>query len=196
MPPVCVERDAFDSAHGFWRLPGIPHALRSDSHQEHMDYRWARTRLHSSQVGTPAVMSLASMQFYFMQLSSKSWVHRGSWELAYLNHCIFHSMIAEQRFPPPGYAVALPMPSTEACQTHTIQCPYPTPDGVCQALEWKQWLHSLHDGQVIQPAVSWQGWWVLISVLNGGDRSGRSYDLQLRAPGDVTEKLDPMTLYL
>lgn len=196
MPPVCVEQDALNSAHGFWRLPGVPGALRSESLQEHMDYRWARTKLHSSQVGTPAVMLLASAQFYFMQLASKPWVHNGSWELMYLNQCIFHSIIAEQRFPPPGHAVALEMPTTGASQAHTIQCPYPSPDGACNPLEWRQWLHSLRDGEIIAPAVSWQGWWVLIAVMNGGDRSGRSYDLQLRAPGDLVENPEPSTVYL
>ena len=196
LPSVCVEDDALSSANGFWRLPGIPGALRSESNQEHMDYRWSRSKLHSSQVGTPAVMSMAGAQFYFMQLSSKSWVHLGSWELSYLNRCIFHSIIAEQRFPPPGDAVALEMPATEVSKTHTIQCPYPTPDGACNAMEWRQWLHSLHDGQIIAPAVSWQGWWVLIAMLNGGDRTGRSYDLQLRAPGDLVENPDSTIVYL
>ena len=55
---------------------------------------------------------------------------------------------------------------------------------------------ALQDGQVIVPAVSWQGWWTLLAVLNGADRSGREFDLQVRAPGDPVHPEEFGSIYL
>ena len=49
---------------------------------------------------------------------------------------------------------------------------------------------------MIVPAVDWQAWWVLIAVLNGADRSGRWYDLQVKTPQDTFENLEHTSVYI
>ena len=75
-------------------------------------------------------------------------------------------------------------------------CPYPSTSGAWDPVEWRSWLGTLQDGQVIVPTVSWQGWWTLLAVLNGADRSGREFDLQVRAPGDPVHPEEFGSIYL
>lgn len=193
-PTACVELDARASQHGFWRLPGVPTALRAESGEEHLDYRWASTKLHSAQFGTPLVMGVAGAQFAVRQLATQPWCYNSAWELEYLDTCIFHTPIIQQRFPPPGDAAVASRP---APATHrTTACPYPSADGAWSALDWTQWLSTLGAGQVVVPLVSWQAWWTLLSVLNGADRTDRDFDLQLRAARNDEQHWDPAAVYL
>ncbi|KAL4399127.1 hypothetical protein ACI68E_003500 [Malassezia pachydermatis] len=195
-PPLCVEQDALQGAYGFWRLSGIPAALRLESHHEHMDYRWSRAKLRSSQLGTPMVLGVAGVQFMFRQLSSSAWVYNSAWELTYLDDCIFQSPIVRTRFPPPGDHALSSADGYDTVANRTVECPYPNTEGTWAALDWKQWLSTLYAGQILVPTVSWQGWWTLVAVLNGADRSGRAFDLQLRAPGEPLSSLDHASVYL
>lgn len=195
--PYSVERDAVQGAFGFWRLSGIPGALRLESYAEHMDYRWARTRLESSQIGTPMVMSTSGTQFALLQLSHAPWVYNSAWELVYLDECILHSSIMRERFPPPGEAVAPALGGAALTQPErATACPYPSPHGAWNPQAWCEWLGTLREGKMIVPAVSWQGWWTLLAVLNGADHSGRDFDLQVRAPGDPVHPDELGSIYL
>lgn len=195
--PPSVAQDMLQGAHGFWRLDGIPDALRQpDTQQEHMDYRWARSRLESRQIGTPLVLATAAVQFCLKQLSSASWVYRSAWELDYLDGCILQSSIMRERFPPPGESPAPSLDPANATRDRHVPCPYPSTSGAWDPVEWRSWLGTLQDGQVIVPAVSWQGWWTLLAVLNGADRSGREFDLQVRAPGDPVHPEEFGSIYL
>lgn len=194
--PLSVEKDAISSQFGFWRLSGIPSALRLESNQEHMDYRWARVRLESSMIGTPLVMTTAGVQFFLMQLTSAPWVYHGAWELDYLDKCIFESTITRERFPPPGDSVVTPLSPSYSKRENRVECPYPSVRGAWSPDEWKKWLGGLREGHIITPTISWQGWWTLIAVLNGADHSGRPFDLQLRAPGDPVQPDEDGSIYL
>lgn len=194
-PSASLEADALNGWHGFWRLPGVPDALRDcRKNGEHLGYRWARTRLLSTQVGSSMVLSTASAQFILLQLSTKPWVFQSSWELGYLDDCVFQSNLVQTRFPPPGDSVAPPIGSNESHRC--IACPNPSPDGAWDALEWRVWLSTLQAGQVIVPAVSWQGWWTLLALLNGADRTDRPLDLQLRAQNEPAATLDQSSIYI
>ncbi|KAI3626637.1 hypothetical protein CBS14141_000638 [Malassezia furfur] len=200
VPSPCVEADAVHGAYGFHRLQGVPEALRvSPGGEEHGDYRWARTRLRPSHVQTPMGLSCASAQFVLQQLGTSRWVFERGWELEYLNKCIFDSNMFAERFPPPGdQAVRAerayrPKPGELDIG---IPCPYPSPSGAWSAMAWKSWLSTIKEGHVIVPAVDWQAWWVLIAVLNGADRSGRWYDLQVKTPQDTFENLEHTSVYI
>lgn len=133
------------------------------------------------------------------QLSSSRWVFESGWELEYLNKCIFDSTMIQERFPPPGDK-AVQQASTYKPQPGeldlSITCPYPSVSGAWDALSWKSWLSTIKEGHVIVPAVDWQAWWTLISVLNGADRSGRWYDLQVKTPDDTFEHLQHNSVYI
>ncbi|WFC94829.1 hypothetical protein MBRA1_001465 [Malassezia brasiliensis] len=200
VPSACVEADAVQGVYGFQRLGGVPEALRvAPGGEEHGDYRWARTRLRSSHVRTPIMLSCASAQFVLQQLATSRWVFERGWELEYLNKCIFDSTMFAERFPPPGDQVV------QAARAYRpkpgeldigIPCPYPSPSGAWSAAAWKSWLSTIKEGHVIVPAVDWQAWWVLIAVLNGADRSGRWYDLQVKTPQDTFENLEHTSVYI
>ena len=195
--PPSVEQDMLQGAHGFWRLDGIPDALRQpDTHQEHMDYRWARSKLESRQIGTPLVLATAAAQFCLIQLSSASWVYNSGWELDYLDRCILQSSIMRERFPPPGESTAPPLDPGNSTRDRHVPCPNPSTSGAWDPTEWRSWLGTLQEGHIIVPAVSWQGWWTLLAVLNGADHSGREFDLQVRAPGEPVQPEDYGSIYL
>ncbi|WFD08163.1 hypothetical protein MVES1_003534 [Malassezia vespertilionis] len=200
LPSACVEADALHSTHGFRRMAGIPAALRlGPTNEEHYDYRWSRIKLVSAQVETPLLQSSASLQFFTHQLSAAHWITENAWELQYLNQCIFQSTMIEERFPPPSSAVVRslnvykPQPGKPDL---SISCPYPNTHGAWNATEWKQWLGLLREGHVITPAIAWQAWWTLIVILNGGDRSGKNYDLQVKGPHEHFENLDASCVYI
>lgn len=140
------------------------------------------------------VLSTASAQFILQQLSTKPWVFQSSWELVYLDDCVFQSNLVQTRFPPPGDSVAPPIGSNESHRC--IACPNPSPDGAWDALEWRVWLSTLQAGQVIVPAVSWQGWWTLLALLNGADRTDRPLDLQMRSQNEPAATLDQSSIYI
>lgn len=76
-------------------------------------------------------------------------------------------------------------------------CPMPTPDGAWTSRSWRVWLAGVHEGQILVPAVAWQAWWTLIAILNGADRSGRSYDLQVKSFEEPFAALtDPKSVYI
>lgn len=134
-------------------------------------------------------------------------MHRSAWELDYLEACVFHAPIVAERFPPPGTIVVPPAasfhPAGAAEALRAKCCPYPSAEGAWDANEWKEWLRGLKHGDIVTPAVSWQvsrlggvglqpklthsltfaqAWWFIISVLNGGDGTGRPIDLQVKSP--------------
>lgn len=205
--PLCVESDALHTSHGFQRFPGIPEALRLTADgQEHRDFRWARSRLSVNHIHTPIstypfnpVFSCASMHFFMHQLSRSRWVFESGWELDYLNKCIFKSTMLQERFPSPGAQVVPPLHTYQPKSGEldiSVPCPYPSTSGAWSALAWKSWLTTLREGHVIVPVVSWQAWWTLISVLNGADRSGRWYNLQVKEPNDTFDGLDLSSVYI
>lgn len=153
----------------------------------------------SVRIATYPVISSASVQFFVHQLATSRWVFEGAWELEYLDKCIFGSDMIRQRFPPPGEQV---VPAAHAYQPRagepdlSTPCPYPSTSGAWSTHAWKSWLATLREGHVIVPAVAWQAWWTLIAVLNGADRSGRWYDLQVKAPNDSFEDLDLSSVYI
>ncbi|WFC99514.1 hypothetical protein MYAM1_002259 [Malassezia yamatoensis] len=196
----CVEMDALHVAHGFQRLPGVPEALRvGPQNDEHSEYRWARTELLSNQIQTPLIIATASAQFFMQQLSTSRWVFESGWELEYLNRCIFDSNMLTERFPAPGDRavrsehVYHPKPGELDI---SIPCPYPSTSGAWSAVAWSAWLSTIKEGHVLVPAVNWQAWWTLISVLNGADRTGRWYDLQVKTPNDTFDDLQHTSVYI
>lgn len=76
-------------------------------------------------------------------------------------------------------------------------CPMPIPEGAWLASSWRAWLAGVHEGQILVPAVAWQAWWTLIAILNGADRTGRSYDLQVKSFEEPFAALtDPRSVYI
>ncbi|SPO23636.1 uncharacterized protein UTRI_03833_B [Ustilago trichophora] len=197
----CVLADATNRAYGFRRRPGIPEGLPlGPEDEETIDYTWSRKKLSVEHFATALTISCDSALHYFGQLSNSNWLHRSAWELDYLEMCVFKSPLVADRFPPPGEAV-VPAPQSyrpaEGAQDRSRMCPNPDEAGAWNPDTWKRWLTSIREGDIIVPAVAWQAWWTLISVLNGADRTGRCYDLQVKTPEEPFEALtDLNAVYL
>lgn len=190
----CVLADATNRAHGFRRRVGVPEGLPlGPEDEEAIDYTWSRKKLSVEHFATALTIGCDSTLHFFSQLSTSNWPHRSAWELDYLEMCVFKSPLVADRFPPPGEAVVPASQSYRPAQNardRSRVCPNPDQAGAWNPDVWKRWLISIQEGDIIVPAVAWQAWWTLISVLNGADRTGRSYDLQLKA---LEEPFDALT---
>ncbi|CBQ73433.1 conserved hypothetical protein [Sporisorium reilianum SRZ2] len=197
----CVLADATNRSYGFRRRAGIPEGLPlGPENEETIDYTWSRKRLSVEHFATALTISCDSALHYLGQLDTSQWPYRSAWELDYLEMCVFKAPLVADRFPPPGEAVVpasqsyRPAPGTP---DRSRVCPNPDADGAWDADVWKRWLHSIREGDIIVPAIAWQAWWTLISVLNGADRTGRSYDLQVKSLEEPFEALtDLSAVYL
>lgn len=189
----CVLADATNRAHGFRRRAGIPEGLPlGPEDEETVDYSWSRKKLSVEHFATALTVSCDSALHYFGQLSTSNWLFRSAWELDYLEMCVFKSPLVAERFPPPGAAVVPASQSyraAEGTKDRARLCPNPDETGAWNPDTWKRWLASIREGDIIVPAVAWQAWWTLISVLNGADRTGRCYDLQVKTPEEPFEAL-------
>jgi hypothetical protein len=203
--PLCVVRDALDKHNGFRRRHGIPEGLPvGPDGQEIGDYRWARKRLSTNHFATSTTLAVNSLAHCMQQLATSDWTHASAWELDYLEMCVFKNPIMAKRFPSPASAIVPAdqtyRPSAEDDQTQRARakpCPYPSAQGAWSSSVWLQWLRSIGDGMIIVPAVSWQAWWTLIAVLNGGDGSDRALDVQLKAEEESFSALnDTEAVYL
>ncbi|PWN88286.1 hypothetical protein FA10DRAFT_268489 [Acaromyces ingoldii] len=202
--PLCVRTDAVQGNHGYRRRHGIPEGLPlGPDGQEMGDYRWARSKLKPRHFATSMILSTTSLSYFFGQLASSPWVHTSSWELDYLEMCVFKSPFLAQRFPPPGPTIARddqsfqPSPSSpEAARAKP--CPNPTLEGWWNPSDWVEWLGQVKEGMIISPAVSFQAWWTLIAALNGADGSGRNFNLQVKAYDEPFDHLlkDHDSVYL
>ncbi|KAJ1026921.1 hypothetical protein NDA16_002214 [Ustilago loliicola] len=190
----CVLADATNRAHGFRRRAGVPEGLPlGPEDEETIEYTWSRKKLSVEHFATALTIGCDSTLHYFGQLSASNWPHRSAWELDYLEMCVFKSPLVADRFPPPGEAVVPASQSyrpAEGARDRSRVCPNPDEAGAWNPDTWKRWLVSIQEGDIIVPAVAWQAWWTLISVLNGADRTGRSYDLQVKA---LEEPFDALT---
>ncbi|CDU26247.1 uncharacterized protein SPSC_06441 [Sporisorium scitamineum] len=197
----CVLADATNRAYGFRRRAGIPEGLPlGPENEETIDYTWSRKRLSVEHFATALTISCDSALHYFGQLDTSKWLYRSAWELDYLEMCVFKSPLVADRFPPPGEAVVPASQSyrpAQGTQDRSRVCPNPDEGGAWDPDVWKRWLHSIREGDIIVPAIAWQAWWTLISVLNGADRTGRSYDLQVKSLEEPFEALtDLSAVYL
>lgn len=196
-PSPSVEEDALNSEAGFRRLPGIPDALRdAPGGAEYNEYRWARHMLDESQLATSMTIGTAALQFVLHQLETARWVHQSAWELVYLDECIFQPTTVRTRFPPPGNVAIPPSKSYRPApgeRDRSNPCPCPDKHGAWHPLAWRSWLGTLCEGNIIVPAVAFQAWWTLIAVLNGADRSGRWYNLQVKADEESFADLTDMS---
>lgn len=197
----CVLADATNRAHGFRRRAGIPEGLPlGPEDEETIDYTWSRKKLSVEHFATALTIGCDSALHYFGQLSASNWPHRSAWELDYLEMCVFKTPLVADRFPPPGEAVVPASQSyrpAEGAKDRSRVCPNPDEAGAWNPDTWKRWLISIQEGDIIVPAVAWQAWWTLISVLNGADRTGRSYDLQVKAEEEPFDALtDLNAVYL
>ncbi|PWZ03775.1 hypothetical protein BCV70DRAFT_225098 [Testicularia cyperi] len=199
--PNCVLVDATNRRHGFRRRVGIPEGLPlGPDDEETIDYSWSRKKLSVQHFATGMTIAADSTSHMVSQLVDADWLHRSAWELDYLEMCVFKTPLVADRFPPPGEAV---VPSSrsyrpaEGAVDRTTICPNPDENGAWDPDQWKRWLSSIREGDIIVPAIGWQAWWTLISVLNGADRTGRSYDLQVKTPEEPFEALtDLNAVYL
>lgn len=199
--PPCVLADATNRAHGFRRRTGIPEGLPlGPGDEEAIEYTWSRKQLSVEHFATALTISTDSALHYFAQLSVGNSLHRSAWELDYLEMCVFKSPLVADRFPPPGEAVVEASQSyraREGEEDRSRLCPNPDERGAWDPDTWKTWLAGIREGDIIVPAVAWQAWWTLISVLNGADRSGRAYDLQVKTKDEPFEALtDLNAVYL
>ena len=196
--PRCVALDALEADHGFRRRHGIPEGLPAGPDGQEMgDYRWARSKLSCGHFATSLLLATNSLSYFFSQLATSEWTYNSSWELDYLEMCVFHSQIISTRFPSPGPSIVpydqvyQPRKDDEEGNRRAMTCPYPR-DNAWHADEWLRWLRRVHSGTILVPAVSWQAWWTLIAVLNGADGSGRALDLQVKAAEEPFAALDDM----
>ncbi|EPQ31030.1 uncharacterized protein PFL1_01219 [Pseudozyma flocculosa PF-1] len=191
--PECVLRDLVDRRYGFRRRGGIPEGLPAGPDgEEFEDYSWSRQKLDARHFATALTIGSDSLSHMLGQVQRSDWVHASAWELDYLEMCVFKSPLVAERFPPPGSAIvpsARSYQPSEGTQDRTKLCPNPDENGCWSSAEWKRWLTTIREGQIIVPAIGWQAWWTLISVLNGADRTGRTYDLQVKTPEEPFEAL-------
>ncbi|SNX87248.1 uncharacterized protein MEPE_05958 [Melanopsichium pennsylvanicum] len=197
----CVLADATNRAHGFRRRVGIPEGLPlGPEDEETIDYTWSRKKLSVEHFATALTISCDSTLHYLTQLATSNWLHRSAWELDYLEMCVFKSPLVADRFPPPGEAVVPHSQSyrpAKGTADRSRLCPNPDEAGAWDPDTWKRWLISIKEGDIIVPAIAWQAWWTLISVLNGADGTGRCYDLQVKATEEPFEALtDLNAVYL
>ncbi len=87
-------------------------------------------------------------------------------------------------------AAAAAAAAEQAARAHL--CPMPSASGAWSSAAWVAWLRQLREGQILVPAVAWQGWWTLIAILNGADRTGRAFDLQVKAYDESFDVLTDM----
>ena len=114
----------------------------------------------------------------------------------YLDECIFQPTTVRTRFPPPGNVAIPPSKSYRPApgeRDRSNPCPCPDKHGAWHPLAWRSWLGTLCEGNIIVPAVAFQAWWTLIAVLNGADRSGRWYNLQVKADEESFADLTDMS---
>jgi hypothetical protein len=199
--PRCVVMDALDADHGFRRRHGIPEGLPVGPDGEEVgDYRWAKKRLTSSHFATPLILATGSLSYYYGQLAGSEWTYTSSWALDYLEMCVFHSDIISTRFPSPSTSIVPfdqvyqpPKDDVEAVK-RAKTCPYPQ-DSTWHCSHWQEWLTTVQSGMILVPAVSWQAWWTLISILNGADGSSRALDLQVKAAEEPFSALDDIKCF-
>lgn len=193
-PSPAVVHDALNGRYGFARIPGIPTTLRHAAGEYH-DFAWARTKLRGSHIRTHLTAAVASLQYLVCQMRLPR-VKQSPWELIYLDVCVFDSNIMHTRFPPPGTLAVPPAASYQPASGDLDRrkpCPLPDAAGAWHALQWKAWLGTLHGGDIITPVVSWQAWWTLIATLNGADRTGRWFNLQVKDPSEPYADLQDMS---
>lgn len=197
-PSPAVVHDALNGSYGFERIPGVPTTLRYDAGEYH-DFAWARTKLRSSHIRTHMTAAIVSLQYLVCQMRQQR-VRQNSWELIYLDVCVFDSNIMGTRFPPPGTHAVPPSASYQPVSGELDRrkpCPLPDAAGAWHAPQWKAWLGTLHGGDIITPVVSWQAWWTLIATLNGADRTGRWFNLQVKDPSEpYTDLQDMSSVYI
>ena len=195
--PRCVLFDATNRRNGFRRRVGIPEGLPAGPDGvEFADYSWSRQKLGVKHFATAMTIGTDSLSNYMNQLGNSAWVHRSAWELDYLEMCVFKTPLVADRFPPPGEQIVPAARSyrpPEGAIDRTKLCPNPDEDGCWSAVVWKEWLSTIKEGEIIVPAVGWQAWWTLISVLNGADRTGRTYDLQVKTLEEPFEALTDLS---
>ncbi|UZJ56930.1 hypothetical protein CBS101457_006250 [Exobasidium rhododendri] len=196
--PRCVILDAIEFNNGFRRRHGIPEGLPvGPDGQEQGNYRWARSKLTAGQFATPLLLATGSLSYSFRQLATSDWTFASSWELDYLEMCVFHSDIISTRFPSPSTNIVpsdqvyQPLKEDVEATRRATACPYPR-DSAWDANEWQRWLLKVQNGMILVPAVSWQAWWTLIAVLNGADGLGRAIDLQVKAAEEPFSALDDL----
>ena len=143
--------------------------------------------------------AIVSLQYLVCQMRQQR-VRQNSWELIYLDVCVFDSNIMGTRFPPPGTHAVPPSASYQPVSGELDRrkpCPLPDAAGAWHAPQWKAWLGTLHGGDIITPVVSWQAWWTLIATLNGADRTGRWFNLQVKDPSEpYTDLQDMSSVYI
>ncbi|KAN0065898.1 hypothetical protein ACQY0O_001031 [Thecaphora frezii] len=195
--PGCVVKDITNRKYGFRRRAGIPEGLPAGPNgEEFEDYSWSRQKLDHRHFATAMTIGGDSFSHILMQLHGCDWIHASAWELDYLEMCVFKSPLVAERFPAPGSAIVPAARSyhpAEGAQDRTKPCPNPDQDGCWSSAEWKRWLSTIKEGDIIVPAIGWQAWWTLISVLNGADGSGRTYDLQVKTPEEPFEALTDLS---
>jgi hypothetical protein len=199
--PRCVIKDALEADNGFRRRHGIPEGLPAGPDGEEVgDYRWARSKLTSSHFATSLVLATSSLSYFYGQLAASEWTYNSSWELDYLEMCVFHSDIISTRFPSPCTSIVpfdqvyQPTKDDIKAVKRAKTCPYPH-DGAWNSNQWQEWLTRVQSGMILVPAVSWQAWWTLIAVLNGADGSGRALDLQVKAAEEPFSALEDMNCF-
>lgn len=197
--PRCVIKDALNKQNGFRRRHGIPEGLPlGPDGVEIGEYRWSRSRLSGNHFATATTLAANSLFHCLEQIASSDWTHTSAWELDYMEMCVFRSPIVARRFPAPGSKIVSnsqtfqPDEQDEEARKRAMPCPYPSSEGVWSSTVWRNWLSQVQNGNIIVPAVSWQAWWTLIAVLNGGDGSDRALDVQLKAESEPFSALDDL----
>ncbi|MCO5589840.1 hypothetical protein L7F22_043809 [Adiantum nelumboides] len=197
--PRCVIKDALNKQNGFRRRHGIPEGLPiGPDGVEIGEYRWSRSRLSGNHFATATTLAANSLFHCLEQIATSDWTHASAWELDYMEMCVFRSPIVGRRFPAPGSKIVSssqtfqPDEKDEESRKRAMPCPYPSAEGVWSSVVWRNWLSQVQNGNIIVPAVSWQAWWTLIAVLNGGDGSDRALDVQLKAESEPFSALDDL----
>ncbi|PWN34858.1 uncharacterized protein FA14DRAFT_160280 [Meira miltonrushii] len=197
--PRCVIKDALNKQNGFRRRHGIPEGLPiGPDGTEIGEYRWSRSRLSGNHFATATTLAANSLFHCLEQIATSDWTHASAWELDYMEMCVFRSPIVGRRFPAPGSKIVSssqtfhPDEQDEDARKRAMPCPYPSADGVWSSTVWRNWLSQVQNGNIIVPAVSWQAWWTLIAVLNGGDGSDRALDVQMKAESEPFSALDDL----
>ncbi|KDN42291.1 hypothetical protein K437DRAFT_257920 [Tilletiaria anomala UBC 951] len=195
-------KDISNVQNPFRRRHGVPDGLPPGPDGDELaSYRWSKQNLDARHFSTPLTHMCLSLEHIVSQLATQEWPHRSAWELDYLEMCVFHTPIIAHRFPPPSYKAVMDeqtlQPESAEERARANVCPMPSPNGVWSSASWRRWLSRVQEGQILVPAVAWQAWWTLIAILNGADRSGRPYDLQVKSYEEPFSVLtDERSVYL